>query len=273
MRTEDRIFIKDDINFLENPNWVVSKRDFPTHLIITKDNGYYEMKSPEGMPVRFDKIVFYYLLHKVVEQTKLESTEIVTTRYEIAKNVFNQEKNYSKTKYDRIMLSLKKWKAIFIKFEGVFTEGDNNTIKYFSILDFVSLDKKTKKLFIKFNDQYIQQLRDTKFYQYINLTEYKKLTRPVSTRLYELLMKNLFTQALWNIDINELATMLTIGKRSYPSQIIASLRPAIVEINKKTTLNIKFKYNKKSNSCMFKKVAEKTKTPPSHPLDDRIYTT
>lgn len=254
MEQTDKIIIKDDINFLENPNWIVSKRDYVNQLFIQKDKGFYELKSSEGLPVRFDKLVLYYLLHKLSLNNPTNNTEIITTRYEIAKNVFFQEKNFSKAKYDRIMLALKRWKAITIKFEGVFLEALNNfSVRYFAIIDSVILDKITKKLSIKFNDLYIKQLQETKFYKCINYDEYKKLSRPISTRLYEILQKKFLCECTWFVYIDSLAEQLTLGKRTYPSQILAALNPAISEINNQSSLKIEFSYNKETGICVFKK--------------------
>ncbi len=245
--------IKEDVNFLEYPNWTVSQKTKVHSVVMQRDNGFYEMKSPEGLPTRFDKVVLYFLLQKMLQQ-QYESPTIITTRYEIAKNTLCQEKNFSKQKYDRIMLSLKKWKAIYIRFEGVFHEHDNNTIKFFSIIDYVSLDKKTNKLTIKFNDQYIQQIQKTNFYRTINFEEYKKLVRPVAARLYEILMKNFLDQPLWCIEIIDLGERLTLEKREYPSHILGSIEPAIQEINEHTSMNIALDYDKKRLLCIFKKV-------------------
>lgn len=253
----EKIIIKEDINFLEYPNWVVSKRDYKNHLIIKKDTGFYELKSTEGLPVRFDKVVLYYLLHKLSIDSDLNSVEITTTRYDIAKNVFSQEKNFSKAKYDRIMLALKKWKALVIKFEGIFYEGDNFTVKYFAVIDYVSLDKKTNKLSIKFNDLYIKQIKETKYYKLINFIEYKKMTRPVSIRLYEILIKNFIYENTWAIYIDTLGEKLTLGKRAFPSQILVALMPAINEINEHSQLRIEFCYDKESDICIFKKLSFK----------------
>lgn len=253
MENDESMIVKDDLNFLENPNWIVSKRDYPNELHIEKENGFYELKSAEGLPVRFDKIVLYYLLHKLTKESDLNSIEIVTTRYEIAKNVFSQNKNFSKAKYDRIMLALKRWKAIFIKFEGVFVEGDNLTVKYFAVLDLVSLDRKTNKLTISFNNSYIKQLKETKFYKCINFLVYKKLVRPVSIRLYEILVKSFMFQSVWFIYVDKLCEALTLGKRAFPSQILVALKPAITEINKKANLQFDFSYDKASGICIFKK--------------------
>lgn len=256
------INIRDDINFLEYPLWIVAKTETSCHLIIKKSHGFYEIKSTEGLPLRFDKMVLYFLLHKAFKSfdttTDHEGNdlvvlpEIVTTRYEIAKNVLFQTKNFSKTKYDRIMLSLKKWKALYVRFEGLFCQHENLSIKLFSIIDYVSLDKVTSKLSIKFNDQYITQLARTQSYKTINLVSYKKLTRPVSARLYEILVRQMAEKTIWCISIDELGEQLTLEKRGFPSQILAALRPALEDINRKTELAVEFEYDKARSTCIFK---------------------
>lgn len=251
---DNRVIIKDDINFLAYPNWVVSKRDFPNHFAIEQDNGSYEIKSAEGLPVKFDKIVLYYLLHKLSKEVNLNSDEITTTRYDIAKNVFSQSKNFSQAKYDRIMLALQRWKGIIIKFDGLFYEDENHSVKYFAVIDIVSLDKKTNKLFIKFNPVYIRQLKESKTYKYIDFTEYKKLSRPVSARLYEILIKKFLYEDIWCIDIYQLGEELTLGKRSYPSQVLVALEPAIEEVNLHSSMKCEFSYNKSDDICIFKKI-------------------
>lgn len=245
--------IKQDLNFLEYPNWTVSAKKKTYTFIIQNQNGYYEMNSPEGLPGRFDKVVLYFLLYKFFELDS-GAKEVVTTRYEIAKNVLFQDKNFSKTKYDRIMLALKRWKSIYIRFEGVFFEKDSKTVKYFSIVDYVLLDKTTNKLSIKFNAQYINQLNESNFYRYINFNEYKKLTRPVSARLYEILLKNLALNDLWCINIENLGEKLTLEKRFYPSHILVAIKPAIKEINEYTAVKIAFDYDKSRSLCIFNKI-------------------
>jgi hypothetical protein len=234
----------------------VSKRDFPNELLIQKDNGFYEIKSSEGIPVRFDKVVLYYLLHKLSADNDLNSAEVVTTRYEISKNVFSQEKNFSKAKYDRIMLALRRWKAIYIRFEGVFLEESGNfTEKYFAIIDSVVLDKKTKKLWIRFNDLYIKQIRESRLYKTIDFEVYKTIMRPVAIRLYEILMSRFLLEKKWLVYIDDLGEQLTLGKRAYPSQILVALKPAIKEINSKANLGLEFSYIKETGICVFKKIS------------------
>lgn len=213
-----KCIIREDINFLEYPNWTVSSKEQATSLCIKKDNGFYEVKCPEGLPGRFDKLILYFLLYKLSQEELDDLYTVITTRYEIAKNILFQEKNFSKEKYDRIMLALKRWKAIYIRYEGIFFDPalPAYTIKYYSVIDYVSLNKRTNDLVIEFNEQYIAQLRNTAFYRLIDFHEYKKLVRPLSARLYEVLAIYLYYQDTWCIDVIILGEKLTLKKGSLP---------------------------------------------------------
>ncbi len=248
--------IKDDINFLEYPCWLVDKRNDITSWIIKKDNGTYKLKSPEGMPSYFDKKVLYYLMHKLYQATRLEKYELKITRYEIAKNITPGKPNLSKRLYDNIMEALWKWKAIAIHFEGLFYESEGYTIRYFAIIDSVKLDKETGTLKINFNKEYIDQQRLSTFYKLIDFQKYKKFNGTIAARLYELLTKNFIASDTWAIGIQTLAEKITIEKRKgakayYPSDVLRHLRPAINEINRNTELYIVFNYNKNSQVCCF----------------------
>jgi hypothetical protein len=249
--------VKEDINFLEYPNWILHERSRLYSWVIEKQSGRYEIASLKGLPTHFDKIVLYFLLYKLYKLCDFGLREFETTRYEIAKNIFADAQNLSSNRFDRIMLALEKWKAIFIKFEGVFYEGDNYTVRYFSVLDDVIWNQEKRTLLIRFNQQYIQQLEESKFYKLIDFEEYKKLTRSVSARLYEILVKNFKERNIWHVGIQNLAEKLTLEKRSvakdyYPSDVLIKLRPAINEINKNTGLKIDFVYDALTSLCVFK---------------------
>jgi hypothetical protein len=257
---KDKQLIKDDINFLENPNWVVNESSKKQQLVIEKEKGIYQISCSEGLPTRFDKIVLYFLLYKLLENKNNDSNRISISRYEIARAVY-LKKSLGKTEYDRIMLSLKKWKAILIKFEGIFYEKDNYTLRYFSVLDNVVLNGKNQRLYLKFNEDYVQQIERSKFYKYIDFDEYKKLIKPLSARLYEILIKTFKERLAWHIDIKNLAEKLTLEKRPqakhyYPSDVLIKIKPAINEINKSTHLKIDFNYHKEDERCEFKKIVE-----------------
>jgi Replication initiator protein A len=255
------IAIKDDINFLENPTWIIDEKSNVKEYTLKKESGIYQIKGTEGLPNRFDRIVLYYLLHKLFEPGVLKNNELTTTRYTIAKAVFFNKHSIGTTEYERINKALHKWAGITIKFEGVFYESDSYTHRIFHILDDVIFDAKTRALSIRFNQQYIKQLQESKFYKFIHFDEYKLLTRPVAARLYELLIKTFKDRNTWHIDITKLAEKVTIEKRSnaknyYPSDLLPLFKPAIHEINKNTSLEVTFEYDKQSDLCVFRKVAK-----------------
>ena len=198
--------------------------------------------------------MLYYLLYKLYKENGLKNTKIKTTRYEIAKNVFPGVKSYGKNKYDRIMISLKRWHNLSIHFEGVFYEGDGYTIRFFHVVDSVKLQKETGELVVEFNAIYLKQLAETAFYVLIDFNQYRRLQKASSARLYEILLKTFKERKDWAINIQSLAEKMTFEKREgaksyYPSDILRHLKVAVNEINKRTDLHIKFEYNKGNQVC------------------------
>ena len=249
--------IKQDINFLENPMWLVDDKVIAKEYRINKSNGTYKIKGPEGLPNKFDSVVLYYLLGELLKKGSLENREMVTTRYQIAKSVFHATQSVGKSEYDRIMKSLRKWHGLTIEFNGTFYEDKEHTSRLFHIIDGVILNKKRQTLAIHFNEQYLQLLRNTRFCKYFDFDEYKKITGSVSARLYEILIKSFKERPTWHIDIRNLAEKITLEKRPlakdyYPSDVLIKLKPAIREINEKTDFFINFEYDKETSLCTFK---------------------
>jgi hypothetical protein len=268
---DQKKMFKDDINFLECPNWVLNNRSSVNTWVIEKPHGRYELTSLKGLPSHFDKIILYYLIYKLYKETELKKNRLVTNRYEIARNVFFNVKSLGKNHYSRLMKSLKKWKQIAINFEGVFYEDGRHIIKYFSFVDDVTLDKESGKLTIRFGEAYIEQLRETKFFRYIDFEQYKKLNRAVSARLYEILLKSFKKSNEWSIDIQKLAEKVTFEKpagatKYYPSVVLRHIRPAVKEINKKTDLYITLSFNKNSGTCTFIKGQKPKELTPARSL-------
>ena len=257
---DQKKIIKDDINFLEYPNWVVDRKNKATVWTIQKEHGIYQVMSPLGLPKHFDKIVMYFLLYKLHRETGFEKYSLTTNRYEIAKAIFGEKIGGSKA-YARIMNAIKKWQSIAINFEGVFYEGDGYTIRGFSIIDEYTLRKETGELTVRFSEAYVNQLKETKFYKLIDFDQYKKLHKTSSARLYEILVKQFKDRNEWAIGIKTLAEKITFEKREgakdyYPSDILRYLKPSINELNKKTDLYIDFQYNKETQVCIFKKLSK-----------------
>src|SRR3990172_1701505 len=245
--------LKDDINFLEYPNWLISKRNSPKTYTIKKDNGEYVISTTENidrLPDRIDKIILYYLM-SLLMKNNFEDRVVDVSRYQIAKEALGS------LRYDRIMLGLRRWHKVSIDFNGTFYDGDGYSTRCFHIVDDVILKNNNLKIF--FNVQFLEQIKASQYFKLINFNEYKRLKRPVSARLYEILIKTFKDRDIWQIGIIKLAEKLTLEKREgkenyYPSDLIIKLRPAINEINKNTGLKINFNYNKETHICTFAKV-------------------
>ena len=269
---KEMIKIKDDINFLEYPNWLVSEKKAPKTYKIERPHGTYVISTTEDidrLPDRTDKIMLYYLISYLMKDD-FKNRVVEISRYRIAKDVLGS------FKYDRIMLSLQRWHNISISFKGNFYDGDSYSTRFFHVIDNVIL--KENKLKIYFNIDFLEQLRSTNYFKLINFDEYKLLKRPVSARLYEILIKTFKDRDIWQISIIKLAEKLTLAEE-YPSQILKKLIPAINEITKKTGLKIHFDYNKETQVCTFTKVkpldsdrSEAESKERSLPLDDSQFT-
>jgi len=243
----DKLILKDDINFLEYPNWLVSEKEAPKTYTIEKDNGKYVISTTEDidrLPDRTDKIILYYLMSFLMKND-FKDRLVEISRYRIAKDVLGS------FKYDRIMLGLRRWHNISINFHGIFYDGDGYSTRYFHVIDNVIL--KDNKLKIFFNIDFLEQIKASQYFKLINFNEYKRLKRPVSARLYEILVKTFKERDEWQIGIIKLAEKLTLSEK-YPSQILKKLTPAVNEINTNTALKINLDYNKETHICTFTKV-------------------
>jgi hypothetical protein len=252
----NELTLKDDINFLEYPNWIISEKESSKTYIIEKGNGKYVISTTEDidrLPDRTDKIVLYYLMN-LLKKNDFKDKFVEVSRYQIAKNALGS------FKYDRVMLALKRWYKVSIDFHGIFYEGDKYTTRGFHIIDGYKLDD-NGTLYISFNEQYIEQLRNTNYFKLINYDEYKRLKKPISARLYEILIKTFKDREIWQIRIAKLAEKLTLGKREgknsyYPSDVLIKIQPAVNEINNKTELKLKLDYNKETYNCTFTKLKQ-----------------
>ncbi len=252
---DDELRLKDDINFLECPNWLVNEKDAYKTYTIEKDNGKYVISTTEDidrLPDKTDKIMLYYLMSYLMENN-FKDRLVEISRYRIAKDALGS------FKYERIMLGLRRWHNISIKFHGIFYDGDGYSTRYFHVIDNVIL--KDNKLKIFFNIDFLEQIKASQYFKLINFNEYKRLKKPTSARLYEILVKTFKDRQIWHISIIKLAEKLTLEKRKnidtyYPSDVIVKLIPAINEINKQTELNVKLDYNKKTRICTFTKVKQ-----------------
>jgi hypothetical protein len=237
--------VKQDINFMENPLWVLSEHP-QKELRINNDRGEFIIKSGHNLPERTDINFLLYLLKVSQKSGYVQKLEL--TRYEILTEC---ELNRSEINYNRLEESLKRWKFVGIEFKGTFYDNKAYSTKAFGIINEYSIDKETKKLKIEFNKSFLEMVKGTNYCKYIDFKKYIRLRKPVSSRLYELLLKTFVERNEWEIEALKLAEKLTIipkGNRDlYPADIKIMITPAIKEINEKTELRIEMESRKNDN--------------------------
>ena len=241
--------LKDDINFLEYPNWLITKRNASKTYTIEKENGRYVISTTEDidrLPDRTDKIILYYLM-TLLQHNDFQNRLIEISRYKIAKEALGG------FRYDRIMIALRRWHKLSIDFNGIFYDGDGYSTRCFHVIDNIIL--KNNRLKIYFNIDFLEQIKNSQYFKLINFDEYKLLKRPTSARLYEILIKTFKERDEWLIGIIKLGEKLTLSEK-YPSQILKKVTSAVNEINgnKEIELKVNFDYNKQTHICNFKKV-------------------
>jgi hypothetical protein len=252
--------IKQDINLLERPLWFPVKPKIMEEgkIYIYEKNGY-KIKFM-GIPNHTDALFLNYLVGLCEE--KGFKVEIHTTEYEILNTCLG---NVGGFQYNQLKEALEKWKGVLIEFKGTFYDGEKYQFMVFGIIDAAEV-KENGELYIRFNKEFIEIIKNSQFYKYINFEEYKSLDKPTARRLYELLIKNFYNRNTWKIEIMKLADKMTpqelIAYKLYPAWIKKRIKSALEEINKKTSLNIEFeiKTNKKEQKiCIFKREVHKQK--------------
>jgi hypothetical protein len=237
--------IKQDINFMENPLWVLSEHP-QKELRITNDRGEFLITSGQKLPERIDMIFLLYLLKISQKSGYVQKLEL--TRYEILTEC---DLNRSEINYERLEESLNRWKFVGIKFKGTFYDNREYLTKAFGIINEYAIDKNTKKLKIEFSKSFLEMVKGTNYCKFIDFKKYIRLRKPVACRLYELLLKTFLNRQEWEIEAMKLAQKLTLGeggkKKLYPADIKIKIDPAVNEINEKTELRIELETRKNEN--------------------------
>lgn len=246
--------IKQDINLLEKPLW------FPAKPMVVKEGEVYVYEKGGyriefvGLPNHTDGLFLYYLRSLSEEKGFLE--EIHSTAYKVIKDCFGY---VGGKQYKQLEDALEKWKKVTVKFKGTFYDGEKYQFMVFGVIDAAEI-KENGELYVRFNKEYLGIIKNSQFYKYINFEEFKSLKKPTSRRLYELLIKNFYNRTTWKIEIMKLADKIVpqefLNYKVYPSHIEKKIEISLDEINRKTTMGIKFevKRDKKAQKiCVFKK--------------------
>jgi hypothetical protein len=253
------LVVLENINFLDNPTYVLdlktTKKEHPIYL----PNGKFAMASSMALPTYFDRKVLNCILTHIINiDGDVVDHEVKTTRYAIASMLYKRKIKDSYT-FDRIFEALLKYKSVTFFFDGIFYGDNYESTQAFSYIDTVKFNKQTKEIYIRFNEEYITLIKESGYAKHIDFVVYNSFNLPISSRLYEILCKLLVYNTSWSIGIQSLAEKLPLQKRPnakdyYASDVLAKINPGISEINKKSPLKVEISYNKGSNVITFKRI-------------------
>lgn len=225
--------LPNEINFLEYPLWVLNCSNKSKLTIEVGEEGFYQILSGKKLPTSSDIMVLYFLLSRAFSSSTMSySTEVTTSRYQIAKNVHGNRNNVI---YQRIRESLHRWVSVSIHFDNLFYDGIRYKSGALHFIDSFHIEEDTGELKVRFNQEYISHLNASQHYRRVSFEELKKIRRPASLRLYEILLKNDSAPVI--IETRKLAEKMTLAE-IYPSQIIKKILPAVREINRSGLLYI-----------------------------------
>ncbi len=229
--------IKQDINFLDKPLWLLNESN--QENFVWQDLDGYEYRSGYKPPDVLDMLFLFYMLDKSQKLGYKEKIEL--TRYEVLKACNRTTDNKS---YERLKDSLERWANVFIKFNGTFYDGKDYTEIGFHIIENYKFIKENSQLEVNFNNLWLLKIKESKFFKYIDFEYYKALKRPISRRLFEILCKTFKGRNSWDIDLVKLGTKLTLSKRKrhlkgggikevmFHSDVLVKVKAAVNEINK-----------------------------------------
>jgi hypothetical protein len=124
-----------------------------------------------------------------------------------------------------------------LEFRGIFYDGTEYDIMQCGVIDEWDIDKKTKRLRVKFNEKWLLGIKESTFFKFLDFKEIKRLRSPLSIRLYEILIKAFQGRDVWKIDAVKLARKIPMAQK-YASDITLKVRTALKRINKHTSLSI-----------------------------------
>jgi len=222
--------VKQDINFLEYPLWMQDER-LPEGFV-WKDRDGFVYRAGYKPPTKTDIIFLLYLLMRSQQEGWKE--EMILTQREILTGCGIQP---GKSWSERLKDSLERWTNTTVKFAGTFYDGKEYLTMNFNIIEAWKIEKKTKRLSIRFSPEWLTRIRESNFFKLINFDQLKSLRSPLAVRLYELLVKTFQGRDDWSIDAVKLAQKIPM-KEEHPAHIVPKIKAAVNRINKKTSLKV-----------------------------------
>jgi hypothetical protein len=234
--------VKIDINFLDKPLYFLNLKS-TGHTFIWEDIEGYIYRSGYNLPDYLDMLILLYLLLKAQRQDY--NPKVVLSRYEILRGC---DLDIAVRYYSRLEESLKRWSNVSIEFKGTFYDGKKYKTMLFGIIDDAEIREEDKRVEVKFNENWLLKVKESKFFKYLNFEFYKHLKKPVSRRLYELLLPKCYDGNEWYIYATNLGHHLGIAKRKIKtkqgikevmcaSDVLVAMKPAFKEINQLSTVS------------------------------------
>ena len=130
------------------------------------------------------------------------------------------------------------------------------------------LEKGTGHLNIRFAPKWLEWIKNSDYFRYIDFRQMKSLGSPLATRLYEILIKSFQGRNEWSIDALKLAAKIPM-KEEYVADILPKIVKAVDIINAKTDLDITITVKRPQRGqavITFRK--HKTKSEKSHQTTD-----
>ena len=238
--------VKQDMNFLEFPLWMIDKKNKQSSFDIETKNGKYTFDANPniGVPDSFDALILYYCLF--VSQ-KTSSPSVSFNYYEVCKNL---ELARNTTTYERIKKSLNIWRGVSINFDGCFYLGNQKYISMgFQVFTFKITEKTGKNnnvikriIEIELNHDFLNTISESGFFKNIDLNLWIALKRPLARRLYEYLLKQFLNKDKFSIGSDKLFPKIGLNIRKYPSDTEKQMNSIAVSIRKINEFDKVFNY-------------------------------
>lgn len=230
MTKED--LIKQDLNFLEYPIWLIDDRVEPG-VFTWKDRDGFTFESRFRPPSKSDLLFLMFLLSK--SQKNKWNGMIIFTKYELLRGC-NIAAN--KQWYERVDDSLKRWEFTRLMFEGTFYDGKEYKTLHFGIIDSWGIEENSQRVWVNFNPIWLSKIKNSTFFKMLNFNIMKELRSPLAVRLYEILIKNFQGRNVWKCDAMKLALKIPL-KEKYASQVVKKILPAVTRVNNYVDFQIK----------------------------------
>ena len=115
------------------------------------------------------------------------------------------------------------------------------------IIDDAKIREVDKRVVVKFNENWLIKVKESNFYKYLNFEFYKHLKKPISRRLYELMLPKCYDGKEWYVYATNFGLHLGMAKRKiktkqgekeviYASDVLTAIKAGFKEINQLSTV-------------------------------------